>query len=231
MKFEAVIFDLFGTLVHQFSLNPYLEVLKRMAVELEADPETFKRLWFEAGQRRGMGVPESIRSSVEYVVDKMGLRKDEVKTEKIVEMRLDYVRGLLSPLPYALDVLTKLRAAKFKIGLVSNCSIDVPQVWAETPFGPLLDTVIFSCEVHLSKPDPRIYLLAAKRLEVKPQLCLYVGDGSSRELTGASNVGMHAVLIRNTDYDATDEMQTDSEVETWKGPTINSLRQALDLLA
>jgi putative hydrolase of the HAD superfamily len=142
---------------------------------------------------------------------------------------LDYVRGLLSPLPYALKVLTELRERKIKIGLVSNCSVDVPEVWPETPFGPCLDAIIFSCQVGLSKPDPRIYQLAAEKLGVKPADILYVGDGSSQELSGALAAGMHPVLIRNTDYDTTGEMQTDSEVESWKGPQISSLRQVLDL--
>jgi len=49
------------------------------------------------------------------------------------------------------------------------------------------------------KPDPRIYHLALERLKVKPQDCLYVGDGSSHELTGARKVGMHPVQIHVPD--------------------------------
>jgi putative hydrolase of the HAD superfamily len=230
MKYEAVVFDLFGTLAHQFSLNPYVAVVHRMAAELRADPEEFTRLWFETGKIRGSSGFKVVKSSLEFMVDKIGLARDEIRIEKAAQIRLDYVRGLLSPLPYALQVLGQLRERKIKIGLVSNCSVDVPEVWPETLFGPLLDAVIFSCQVGLSKPDPRIYQLAAKELGVKPGDCLYVGDGSSQELSGASAVGMHPVLIRNTDYDTTGEQQTDSEVETWKGPQINSLRQVLDLV-
>jgi putative hydrolase of the HAD superfamily len=231
MKYEAVVFDLFGTLAHQFSLNPYVAVVHRMAAELRADPEEFTRLWFETGKIRGSSGFKVVKSSLEFMVDKIGLARDEIRIEKAAQIRLDYVRGLLSPLPYALQVLAQLRERKIKIGLVSNCSVDVPEVWPETPFGPLLDAVIFSCQVGLSKPDPRIYQLAAKELGVKPGDCLYVGDGSSQELSGASAVGMHPVLIRNTDYDTTGEQQIDSEVETWKGPQINSLRQVLDLVS
>jgi putative hydrolase of the HAD superfamily len=230
MKYEAVVFDLFGTLCHQFSLNPYLQVVRRMAAELGADPDEFTRLWFESGKLRGSSALTSIRASLELLVAKMGLKKDAEKILKAAETRLDYVRGLLVPLPYALDTLHKLRARKMRVGLLSNCSVDVPEVWDETPFGPLLDAVVFSCQAGLSKPDLRIYQLVAERLEVQPQTCLYVGDGSSQELTGALKAGMHPVLIRNTDYDASGETQTDSEVESWKGPQINSLRQVMELV-
>jgi putative hydrolase of the HAD superfamily len=231
MKYAAVVFDLFGTLAHQFSLNPYVSVVHRMADELGADPEDFTRMWFETGKQRQGSAFKVIKSSLEFMVEKMGLARDDNKIEVAAQIRLDYVRGLLSPLPFALEVLTQLRDRKIKIGLVSNCSVDVPEVWSETPFGPLLDAVIFSCQVGLSKPDPRIYELAAKELGVKTGDCLYIGDGSSRELSGASSVGMHAVLIRNTDYDTSGEMQTDSEVESWTGAQIHSLREVLDLVA
>jgi len=230
MKYEAVVFDLFGTLAHQFSLQPYIQVVHRMAAVLGADPEDFTRLWFETGKLRGTSALQSIQASLEFMQDKMGLAKDQDKTKAAAELRLDYVRGLLTPLPYALDTLARLRKRGLKIGLLSNCSVDVPEVWGGTPFGARLDVVVFSCQVGLNKPDPRIYRLVAERLGVRPENCLYVGDGSSQELSGALAVGMHPVLIRNTDYDTSGEMQTDSEVESWKGPVIHSLREVPDLV-
>jgi len=78
------------------------------------------------------------------------------------------------------------------------------------------------------KPDARIYRLACEQLEVKPQECLYVGDGSSHELTGASRVGMHAVLIRVPYEDTYDAHRIDTE--EWNGSTISALREVPGLL-
>jgi hypothetical protein len=55
-----------------------------------------------------------------------------------------------------------------------------------------------------------------------------VGDGSSRELTGASQVGMHPVLIRVPYEDTYDAYRFDPE--EWQGATISALKDILTLV-
>lgn len=85
-----------------------------------------------------------------------------------------------------------------KIGLISDCSCEIPLHWGSTPFAPLIDCPIFSCSVGLKKPDPQIYSLACEHLAIQPHECLYVGDGSSREFTGAAQSGMYPVCVQAT---------------------------------
>jgi putative hydrolase of the HAD superfamily len=56
-----------------------------------------------------------------------------------------------------------------------------------------MGSIVLSCETGLVKPDPEIFKLCAARLGVRPEDCLYVGDGGSDELRGASTVGMTPV--------------------------------------
>ena len=58
------------------------------------------------------------------------------------------------------------------------------------------DATVFSCDVGVSKPDPRIYEIACEQLEVEPADCLFVGDGANDELPGAERAGMTAVQLR-----------------------------------
>ena len=73
----------------------------------------------------------------------------------------------------------------------------------------------------------RIYLLAAERLGVKPEECLFVGDGDSEELSGAEAVGMYAVLLNNPEPT---EHPVAEEQETWKGPVISNIKGIIELL-
>jgi putative hydrolase of the HAD superfamily len=82
-----------------------------------------------------------------------------------------------------------------KLGMISVCSQDVPDVWAETPFADAFDVTVFSCSVGLRKPDPRIYRLALQQLGVDAADAMFVGDGANDELAGAERVGMKAVLV------------------------------------
>jgi putative hydrolase of the HAD superfamily len=92
----------------------------------------------------------------------------------------------------------------------------------------MVDVEVFSCEVGLRKPDPRIYRLAAERLGVDPERCLYVGDGAYGELSGAAAVGMHAVLIRDPADAEIEALRP--EAEEWDGPSIEDLREVTELV-
>jgi putative hydrolase of the HAD superfamily len=93
----------------------------------------------------------------------------------------------------------------------------------------LIDAVVFSVDAGMLKPDPRIYRFACDRLRVAPERCLYVGDGSSTELTGACRVGMSAVLIC-VPYEQEQIMQRE-EVQRWQGPVIRHLAEVPNFLS
>jgi putative hydrolase of the HAD superfamily len=109
--------------------------------------------------------------------------------------------------------------------VISVCSGDVEELWDETEIAPHVDDVVLSCAVGLSKPDPRIYRLACERLDVRPEECLFVGDGANDELAGAQRVGMRAVCVLPPGRDE----PLWPEARGWK-PTITSLEQVLELV-
>jgi len=228
MKYKAVLFDLFGTLVRNFSFKEYQKVLDRMASVLSLPPSDFRKLWWETATERNTGSLNSIQDSIAYISQKLGASSEKPLIEKAIGIRLDFIKWMLTPRPYAIEVLTTLRSHHFQVGLISDCSNDIPLVWDDSPLANLFDTVVFSCTVGLKKPDPRIYELAISRLNVSPGQCIFIGDGGSRELTGASQLGMQAVLIRP--YGDTELPQANSEVKDWRGPAISSLKEVLDLV-
>jgi putative hydrolase of the HAD superfamily len=122
----------------------------------------------------------------------------------------------------------QLKSGGHKLGLLSNCSIEIPILWPETEFADLIESPIFSSRERLKKPDPRIYYLACERLGVTPELCLYVADGENHELAAAAKVGLHPVLIRNSSQDNGNELL--QEAREWQGDSIDSLTKALQLL-
>jgi putative hydrolase of the HAD superfamily len=92
-----------------------------------------------------------------------------------------------------LDVLQLLRREELRLGLVSNCSLEEVAAWERSPLAPLFDDVVFSYQVGKVKPDPAIFVLACDRLGVEPRHTVFVGDGGSDELAGATAAGMRAL--------------------------------------
>ncbi|MFL5958852.1 MAG: HAD family hydrolase [Gaiellaceae bacterium] len=124
-----------------------------------------------------------------------------------------------------METLVELRDRGYRVGLITVCSEDVPDVWSETGFVDLFDATVFSCSVGLRKPDPRIYQLACEQLGAEPGEAIFVGDGANDELAGAERVGMRAVLIHR----AGEEPPWD-ELRDWRGPRITAIPQVLSLL-
>ena len=139
---------------------------------------------------------------------------------EIVELRRPVTLQGLVPVPGAAGTIEELRRRGLRIGLITVCSEDVPQLWPETAFHGLFDAEVFSCSVGLRKPDPRIYRLALDELGVEPGEAVFVGDGANDELAGAERVGMTAVMLE----------RPGEEQPEWAGRRIRALPELLDLL-
>ncbi len=224
-RYAAVIFDLFGTLA-PFSARAYDRVFAAMAVTLAVAPDEFGPAWDTAYLAQEQGL--AVEAALQQLCAALDHPVDAPRIAAASALFLAFERDTLVPRPDALPVLTFLRQAGYATGLISNCPAIVPDLWPESPLAPHVDVVLFSCQVGLSKPDPRIYQLACARLGISPELCLYVGDGSSHELSGAAACGMNAVLLQPTDEDPEDAQRLHRE--PWEGTTIRLLSEVATLL-
>lgn len=105
------------------------------------------------------------------------------------EQLLDFTRQKLKP--------------NYKIGLLSNSSGQGIQKFFSDDDKKLFDDMVFSGEVGIAKPHPEIYRLAAKRLGVKPEECIYIDDDDYR-VEGAKMAGMQGMV-----YEDFEQMRTD----------------------
>lgn len=227
IKFQAVIFDLFGTLVDGFAASSagYHE---EFSAALGVDHASFMQHWRQITGSRTLGDFQSVEASIQYVCDRMGVSITTEQMAKAVKIRLELTRRALAPRSDAVSTITQLKRAGFKIGLLSNCSLEIPLVWPETLFADLIDSAVFSSRERLKKPDPRIYHLACERLSVTPARCLYLADGENHELAAAAKVGLHAVLIRNSSRDNDSELLR--EAREWQGDAICTLSEVFTLI-
>ena len=228
MKYQAVIFDLFGTLVDFLTDDEYKAAHARVAEILDAPLSDFRRIWSQTIRERDRGLFGSLEGDLGNAARLLGLQASVDQLHRAAEVRLKLYARHLTPRKGAIETLTALRASGLKVGLITGCAWEVPALWPDTHFVPLMDFTVFSCVAGMSKPDPRIYELACEGLDVLPKDCLYVGDGGYYELAGARQVGMDAVLIKVADdpYPFTSRQ----EALEWQGPMISSLPELLYLI-
>jgi putative hydrolase of the HAD superfamily len=226
MKYEAVIFDLFGTLIPMMSSGDYKKVLTQMASVLSVPFDDLVRLWRSTFDQRMKGDFRTHQDCIGHICEQLGVSVENSQIEAAAQIRFHMNRREVMTLrPDAIKVLSHLKLKGYKIGLISNCAFETTTFWKELPLASLIDIAIFSCLVGMMKPNPRIYELATKQLSVKPQDCLYVADGIGQELSTASQLGMHAAQISMPGEDEDDPYRED-----WEGPIISSLTEVLTLL-
>jgi HAD superfamily hydrolase (TIGR01509 family) len=94
-------------------------------------------------------------------------------------------------------LLDALRARGVKTALVANAWPDPGRVLradaAAFGFAERLDVMVFSEELGIRKPEPGIFLHAARELGIEPEAALFVGDDLVNDVQGAANVGMTTV--------------------------------------
>jgi len=231
MRHDAIIFDLFGTLVETVTPDAYGTMLAALADDLEVDRDAFVTHWRATLEHRESGRMGGLHDVLRATAHGAGSAPTDADVARAADRWLQIAKGWLVPRADAHDALSAVRSAGLKIGLLSNCSVEVPHLWPSFPLGPHFDATGFSCEIGAMKPDRLVYDAVTSALDVAPGRCLFVGDGGARELTGAANVGMTAVLLRVAGEDHTwfDTYYRQDALE-WSGPTLVTLSDLPSLL-
>jgi HAD superfamily hydrolase (TIGR01509 family) len=137
----------------------------------DLSPAAHRRVWMELFARADKVVPGVSRALYERVMDPH------------------------SWIPYAdtRATLETIRGRGLRVGVVSNVPADLRPVFAKHALDGLVDSFTHSFEVGAEKPDPAIFLAAAKSLGVGPSETLMVGDHIVD--AGAERAGMRAFIL------------------------------------
>jgi putative hydrolase of the HAD superfamily len=115
----------------------------------------------------------------------------------IVELDHSAYSNSITVEPEVLATLARLRSLGYRMGLTSNVSLLPHLMRADLDrlgIGPYLDGSVFSSEVGVRKPDPRIFREALARIGAEAEATVFVGDRLYDDVSGARAVGMRTVL-------------------------------------
>ena len=223
MRYQAVIFDLFGTLVNSFTRREYDQVNAQMAAAVRVPYPEFWRLMGDTYQDSCLGRYSSYEDLVSDVCSRAGVQVNLTQITQAAAFHYEYIANAIVPEPEVLEALNRLKQRGMRLGLISDCGPSVPLLFPQSPLTRFIDAPVFSCEERIKKPSSAIYQRICQRLKTEAQKCIYVGDGSSQELTGAAAVGMRPVLKRTDLHDVYDSHRP--EVEGWSGLAVNEIKE------
>ena len=196
---QAVLFDLDGVLVSTDEMH--YRAWKRLAEDLHIDDFTRE----DNLRQRGVSRMESL----EVLLEKSPVGYTPQEKEQLAERKNEYFTELLkslSPkdvLPGALSLIHTLKQNGILVA-VGSSSKNAPQILHRTGLEQYLDGMSCGLDITKSKPDPQVFLVAAKRLGVSPSDCLVVEDSDSG-IQAAKTGGMYSLAVgsasRNPDAD------------------------------
>jgi len=187
---RAVIFDMYETLVTLCYTEPYFRVA--MAADAQVSTEIFSEAWDETAYDQSIG-KLTLEEALTYTLNKLGCYSDDL-LQRMVRKRKDFKKEVFNHIhPDIVPMFERLKKSGMKIGLISNCFSEETEFIRRSALYPFFDAPLMSYEQGVCKPDKEIFLRCVKQLDVKAEECLYVGDGGSRELEVARELGMRPV--------------------------------------
>lgn len=121
------------------------------------------------------------------------------------------------------EVVAELDRRGYTLGIISNVitSREIPDWMEEDGFTPYFHSVVLSSVFGKRKPDPAIYLEAARIAGVEPARCVYVGDNLKRDVSGTRAAGFGMVILMLSpealaEAEITDENRPDAIIHEFK---------------
>ncbi len=188
-RIHAVIFDMDGVLTDSEPLICAAAVAMFNEKGLHVQPQDFKP-FVGTGENRYLG----------GVAEKYGFPLDIVSAKKrTYEIYLDLVPKCLRPFPGACGLVRSCRQAGLKTAVASSAdAIKInanlrkiglpPEEW---------DGIVTGEDVERRKPDPEIFLCAARGLSLPPGQCVVVEDAVNG-VRAAKAAGMRCVALAQT---------------------------------
>jgi HAD superfamily hydrolase (TIGR01493 family) len=209
---QAVLFDFSGTLMR---VEPADEWVRAVAAKAELGLDNSQIAYWagkleRSGGHSGGASPQRVPAYLQELWDTRDLDEDRHRAaysglirlagwpwEGLVDALYDRANAAEAwrPYPDAVEALETLRALGIKTGLISNISWDARLPLAAAGLLPLLDTVVLSYEAGFAKPDPQIFALACKQLDVKPADSVMVGDHEFD--AGGEELGIRTLFVRH----------------------------------
>ena len=209
MSIKAVIFDMNGTIVDDEPIHE--AAMRKVCKELGAN------LSHEEFREEYIGRPDT--DCFKKIIKKHGINGVPV-IELVNKKFKEYISLIhdsntpekLKVIPGAVELIKKL-SKSFRIALATGAHRDEALMVLDS-FGlrDYFEAIVSAEDATKGKPDPEPYLLAAKRLGVKPKACVAIED-SPNGVHAAKHAKMYCIGFHNPS-DNQDLSEADIEVNS-----------------
>jgi putative hydrolase of the HAD superfamily len=192
---KAIIFDLDNTLIDfmkmkRLSCEAAMEAMIKAGLKIEK--KKGMRIIFQLYSQYGLEYQKIFQAFLKKVIGRIdyGIMASGVVAYRRVK------EGLLYPYPNVVTTLDKLKK-KYKLAILS----DAPKIQAWIRLSAMkmqdkFDIVVTFDETKAKKPNPKPFLYILKKLNLKAEECLMIGDSLKRDIAPAKKLGFKTVFAK-----------------------------------
>ena len=200
-RFDAVVFDFYGTLGHA---THWLSLDMVLAEHGYTIPEDVRRRWWFESEHDGMTHVEHSTDEDAYTRwqrDRiLGMLAESDVHPGEYETIVDRLRGgkstrVLEPYPESAAVLAELRTRGLRLAVCSNWDWDLAEAVDEVGLTGATDVLVSSAWVGARKPHPLIFERTLAEIDTDPERTLFVGDTWGPDVVGPRALGMTPLYL------------------------------------
>jgi putative hydrolase of the HAD superfamily len=185
---RAVVLDIGGVLERTPPTDHRADWERRLGLEPGGIDRRLGDVWIDGGL--GRTTEQAVEAAV---AERLGLDPD-----RLAEFMGGFWDEYLGTLDDELAAWFGALRPRYRTGILSNSFVGATErEEARYGFAALTDTIVYSHEVGLAKPDPAVYLLVCERLGVRPDETVFVDDRLPA-VEAAEAVGMAGVVHSDT---------------------------------
>jgi HAD superfamily hydrolase (TIGR01549 family) len=201
-RYEAVLFDVLGTLVRLEPPWPLLRANLAARHAIEVSEEQAKEAiraemsYYIDHHAEGVDRPrlDDLRSRCAAVLgEHLPASAGQLTNDELTELLLDSLRFV--PYPDAAPTLGRLRVAGVRAAVVSNWDCSLGAVLGELGLGGMLDAIVTSAQTGAKKPEATIFRAALEHLRCPPESAILVGDSLDTDVAGGRAARIRSVLL------------------------------------
>jgi beta-phosphoglucomutase family hydrolase len=206
-EIKAVIFDMDGVLVDS---EPF---------HVQNEKMMFEKLGLDISDEEHAGYMGTATDVMwEQIIRNKNLSLDVAElTAKTIQQEIPFFQSLdkIEPMPGLLVLLEKLQEKKIPMAVASSSDAKIISIILEkSELRGYFDYAVSSSEVGKSKPEPDVFLHAAKLLGVSPEKCVVFED-SKNGIKAAKAAGMCCIAYSGANSGEQDRIAADMHIQSF----------------
>lgn len=176
-EIKAITFDLWETLIHDKSIILHNNVKKYVDSKMG---ESYRKQLYEKNTTKEQFLND-FKKNVGY--------KEMKHANALVRKQIQNYKAFSD-----VDAILPLMK-KYKLGLISNCSFVTNEILNTWPLKKIFDSIVTSYQTEKKKPAREIFDLSAKKLNIKLENTLHIGNSYLEDFSEPKKFGLNTLLL------------------------------------